>query len=111
MAGGLLNTFNQVGGAVGLAVLATVAAAAGGGAAEEADAELVDGLRAAFLVALAFGLLGVVATVTLVRERDCKEELARRQADDEGRLEATAAGCLTGLGGRVIDAELEHARR
>jgi EmrB/QacA subfamily drug resistance transporter len=110
IAGGLLNTFNQVGGAVGLALLATVVAAAGGGAAEGADAGLVDGLRAAFLAALVFAVLGVVATLTLMREHDCRRELARRQADDEGRLDATAAGCLTGLGGRVLDAELEHAR-
>ena len=110
IAGGLLNTFNQVGGAVGLALLATVVAAAGGGAAEGADAGLVDGLRAAFLAALVFDVLGVVATLTLMREHDCRRELARRQADDEGRLDATAAGCLTGLGGRVLDAELEHAR-
>jgi EmrB/QacA subfamily drug resistance transporter len=109
VAGGLLNTFNQVGGAVGLALLATVAAAGGRGA-EGADAALVDGLRLAFLAALAFAGLGVVATLTLVRERDCERELARREARDEARLEATAAGCLAGLGGRVIDAELEHGR-
>jgi EmrB/QacA subfamily drug resistance transporter len=111
IAGGLLNTFNQVGGAVGLAALATVAAAAGAGTAGESGAGLVDGLRAAFLAALVFALLGVVATLTLIRERDCRRELARRQSDEDARLEATAAGCLTGLGGRVIDAELEYARR
>ena len=110
VAGGLLNTFNQVGGAVGLAVLATVAAAAGA-AADGDGAGLVDGLRAAFLAALAFALLGVVATLALIRECDCELELRRRRSGDEARLEASAAGCLTGLGGRVLDAELEHARR
>ncbi|MBD0316880.1 MAG: hypothetical protein ICV71_00050 [Thermoleophilia bacterium] len=91
--------------------MATVAAAAGGGVAESADAGLVDGLRAAFLAALAFALLGVVATFTLMRERDCKRELVRRRSEDGARLDALAAGCLTGLGGRVIDAEFEHGRR
>ena len=110
IAGGLLNTFNQVGGAVGLAVLATVAAAVGEGAAQGADADLVDGLRAAFLAALIFALLGVVATVTLIREQDCRRELARREADEGARLETTVAGCLAALRGQVIDAELEHGR-
>ncbi|MDQ4082503.1 MAG: MFS transporter [Actinomycetota bacterium] len=101
LAGGLLNTFNQVGGAVGLAVLATVAATASERGA--GDAALVDGLRAAFLAALGFAALGVVTATTLIRERDCERELARRKSDDRAPLEATAAGCLAGLGGRVID--------
>ncbi len=103
LAGGLLNTFNQVGGAVGLAVLATVAATVTERAAAPGDAALVDGLRGAFLAALAFAALGVVTATTLIRGRDCERELARRQSEDGAPLDATAAGCLAGLGARVID--------
>ncbi len=66
LAGGLLTTFNQVGGAVGLAVLATVAAA-NGGAGQDAVA-LVQGLHAAFLAALGFAVLGLLTATALVRD-------------------------------------------
>jgi EmrB/QacA subfamily drug resistance transporter len=102
LAGGLLNTSNQVGGAVGLAVLAAVAATASHGAVEPPDAALVAGLRSAFLAALGFAVLGVAAATMLVREHDCKRELARRQADEGAALDATAAACLAALGGRVL---------
>ena len=102
LAGGLLNTFNQVGGALGLAVLATVAAVASERASGAADAALVAGLRAAFLVAVAFAALGVVIATTLIRERDCERELARRQRAEAGTLDATVAGCLAALRGQVI---------
>jgi MFS family permease len=102
LAGGLLHTFNQVGGAIGLAVLAAVAASASQGAVDHPHTALVVGLRTAFLAALGFAALGVAAATTLVREHDCKRELARRQADEGTTLDATAAGCLAALGGRVL---------
>ncbi|MGN9759285.1 MFS transporter [Streptomyces sp. SD31] len=58
MASGLLNSARQVGGAVGLGVLVTVAASAGGDGAEGAEG-LVDGYAAAYWVAA--GLLAVAA--------------------------------------------------
>ena len=103
LAGGLLNTFNQVGGAVGLAVLATVAATVTETAAAPGDAALVEGLRAAFLAALAFAALGVVTATTLIRERDCERELARRRAEAAAPLDTTVAAGVAALGGRVID--------
>jgi mannose/fructose/N-acetylgalactosamine-specific phosphotransferase system component IID len=102
LAGALLNTFNQVGGAIGLAVLAAVAATASQGAVDHPHTALVAGLRTAFLAALGFAALGVAAATTLVREHDFKRELARRQADEGTTLDATAAGCLAALGGRVL---------
>ena len=84
------------------AVLAAVATGSGG-ALHHADAALVDGLRAAFLAALGFAELGVVTAVTLIHEGDCERELARRQSGDGAGLRPTTAGCLAGLGGRVID--------
>jgi Na+/melibiose symporter-like transporter len=100
VAGGLLNTFNQVGGAVGLAILAAVATGNGSGA--EQDEALVEGLRIAFVTALGFAVVGAVTALTLVREHDCKRELARRQGEPGAGRKAASAGCLAGLGGRII---------
>jgi len=85
-ASGLINTSQQVGGAVGVAVLSTIAgtvstshitsavtsAVAAGGNAQRAAAAatpqgLVDGFQAAFYVAAATALVGLVCTVVLIR--------------------------------------------
>ncbi|HEY0452323.1 MFS transporter [Actinophytocola sp.] len=69
-AGGVLQTMQQVGATVGLAVLVTVAgsasratAAAGGGA----EAVLVDGMTAAFTMSAVFAVLTVVVALTFRR--------------------------------------------
>ena len=102
VARGLLNTFNHFGGAVGLAVLAAVATG-NGGAVDQVDTALVEGLRAAFVTALAFAAFGAVAALTLIREHDCKRELARRQREQGAGINGASAGCLAGLGQRIID--------
>jgi len=64
-ASGLLNTTQQVGGALGLAVL--VAVADGRTAGRPGSAALVDGYRLAFVVGLAFVAAGVLLALTLRR--------------------------------------------
>jgi EmrB/QacA subfamily drug resistance transporter len=72
LASGLLNTAAQIGTAIGIAALATLAAArtrALAGTAGPSAAQLVAGFRLAFLVAAALSLAGCLAAVLLVQRR------------------------------------------
>jgi EmrB/QacA subfamily drug resistance transporter len=70
LVGGLANTASQVGAAVGLAVLATVAAAAVEGAGGSSPtAALAAGYRLVFLVAAGLGLAIAVVSLLLPRHR------------------------------------------
>ncbi|THV41279.1 MFS transporter [Glycomyces buryatensis] len=70
-ASGLNNTAQQAGGAIGLAVLATVAASATASSAEAgagAIEALRDGYSLAFAIAAAFALLGVLIAIVFIRK-------------------------------------------
>ncbi|MFL5780856.1 MAG: MFS transporter [Thermoleophilaceae bacterium] len=70
LASGLINTAQQVGGALGLAILAAISASATGGA--RSPALLVSGFHDAFLAGAAIATLGLVATLVLIRGRDSR---------------------------------------
>jgi EmrB/QacA subfamily drug resistance transporter len=90
LASGLINTSQQIGGAVGIAILSTVAvsrtddAVASGTAVPNA---LTTGFQAAFWVGSAIALAGVLVSIFLVRGRDLRSQAA---AGAEPALEAAA---------------------
>ena len=83
LASGLINTSQQVGGALGLAILAAVANSVIGST-ESLDS-LVEGFQAAFAVGAGFAILGLIATLLLVRGADSRAhaELGKDEAAAE----------------------------
>jgi EmrB/QacA subfamily drug resistance transporter len=84
LASGLNNASFQIGGAVGVAILSTVAVSGAHGA--DSLAALTDGYRSAFAVAIAVAALGAVAASLLLGHRR-----ASATADAEAETEPVAA--------------------
>jgi EmrB/QacA subfamily drug resistance transporter len=94
LASGLVNTSQQVGGALGLAILVAVANATttsqfSDGVRDRAVA-LTEGFQDAFLVGAGFALAGAVLAATLISSRDAREHAAAARRGDAPAT-ATAA--------------------
>lgn len=73
LASGLINTSQQVGGALGLAILAAIANSEIGTSRD--PVVLTDGFSSAFLVGSGFAILGLLATLFLIRSEDSKAHM------------------------------------
>ena len=82
LASGLVNTSQQIGGALGLAVLIAIATARTGAVDAAQAAALTEGYQAGFLGGAALALLGLVLTLLLLSGRESREHAAaaRRSA-------------------------------
>ncbi len=84
LASGLINTSQQIGGALGIAALSTIATSrtsdklAAGVAQSHA---LVDGFTAAFLAGVGIAAVGIVAALTLIRRDELEPAPAEAQAE------------------------------
>jgi EmrB/QacA subfamily drug resistance transporter len=88
LASGLINTSQQVGGALGLAILGTIASSrttdlvvAAHGAPSALPEALTEGFQRAFLAGAGFGILGIVATLVLVRGSDSRAIVGAEPAE------------------------------
>jgi EmrB/QacA subfamily drug resistance transporter len=96
LASGLINTSQQIGGALGLAILASIANTRTAGLAasgHDAAYSLTQGFRLAFLVGAGFAILGAVLAATMISSRDSREhaEAAQREPAPEPEPEPVAA--------------------
>ncbi|HYI98260.1 MAG TPA: MFS transporter [Thermoleophilaceae bacterium] len=83
LASGLINTSQQIGGALGLAIAATVANSTTADVVASGERNrlvaLNEGFQDAFLVCAAFGILGAILAATLISSRDSREHAEAAQ--------------------------------
>jgi EmrB/QacA subfamily drug resistance transporter len=84
LASGLINTSQQIGGALGIAALSTIASSRTDDAVASGtalNAALVDGFHGAFIAGVVIAALGIAAALTLIRRDDLEPQLQEAEAE------------------------------
>jgi EmrB/QacA subfamily drug resistance transporter len=97
LASGLINTSQQVGGALGLAILASIANSHtdglmqdAGGAASALPNALTEGFQIAFIVGAGFAVLGAILSVTLISSKESRRHAKAAQRGEVAVVPAAA---------------------
>ena len=93
LASGLINTSQQIGGALGIAALSTIASSSTDDALASGTAlpsALVDGFTAAFVAGAIIAALGILASLTLIRRHELEQPVPAVEPASEPALEPAA---------------------
>jgi hypothetical protein len=88
LASGLINTSQQTGGALGLAILASVANSRTDAAAKPAAVALAEGLQNTLLVGAGMTIAGAILAIVLVSSRASREHAQAAQRSELGLVAA-----------------------